>query len=287
MAVSKQSRQYLRAARWIQERGIVYLALIAMGIIFILPFFWLVSTSLKPDDQLFKFPPIWIPKPIMWGNYPRALTYIPFWLYLKNTLIIAIPSTLGLLISSSVVAYGFSRIKWPGRDAVFFLAICTMMLPYQVTMIPLFIVFRNLGWVGTFKPLIIPSFFGGAFYIFLLRQFYMTLPMELSDAARIDGCSEFGIYSRIILPLSKPALATVGLFSFMGHWNDFLAPLIYLEDDTKYTLALGLQQFQRQFGMEWGMLMAMSVVISLPIIVLFFFTQRTFVQGIALTGMKG
>lgn len=258
-----------------------------MGIIFILPFFWLVSTSLKPDDQLFKFPPIWIPKPIMWSNYPRALTYIPFWLYLKNTLIIAIPSTLGLLISSSIVAYGFSRIKWPGRDAVFFLAICTMMLPYQVTMIPLFIVFRNLGWVGTFKPLIIPSFFGGAFYIFLLRQFYMTLPMELSDAARIDGCSEFGIYSRIILPLSKPALATVGLFSFMGHWNDFLAPLIYLEDDTKYTLALGLQQFQRQFGMEWGMLMATSVVISLPIIVLFFFTQRTFVQGIALTGMKG
>lgn len=252
---------YAKTLQWLKEKGIVYVALIVLGVAFILPFFWLVSTSLKPDDQLFRFPPIWIPNPIKWSNYPEALNYIPFGLYLANTLTIAIPATIGAVLSSSLVAYGFSRIKWPGRDVVFFILVSTMMLPYQVTMIPLFLVFRNLGWVGTFKPLIIPGFLGAPFFIFLLRQFYMTLPMELSDAARIDGCSEFGIYTRIVLPLSKPALATVGLFSFMAHWNDFLAPLIYLEDDAKYTLALGLQQFQRQFGMEWGMLMATSVVI--------------------------
>jgi len=269
------------------KKCVIYGLLIILGILFALPFVWLVSTSLKVDSQLFVMPPIWIPDPIKWSNYRDALNYIPFWLYLKNTLIIAIPSTFGMLLSSSLVAYGFSRVQWPGRDVVFILVLASMMLPYQVTMIPLFIVFRNLGWIGTFKPLIIPSFFGGPFYIFLLRQFYLTLPMELSDAAKIDGCSEFGIYYRIILPLSKPALSTVALFSIMAYWNDFLAPLIYLEDDAKYTLALGLQQFQRQFGMEWAMLMATSVVITLPIIVLFFVTQKTFVQGIALTGLKG
>lgn len=273
--------------QWLFRQGAIYGLLAVLGILFALPFIWLVSTSLKTDSQLFVMPPIWIPEPIKWSNYRNALDYIPFWLYFKNTLIIAVPSTIGMLISSSLVAYGFSRVQWPGRDAVFILVLATMMLPYQVTMIPLFIVFRNLGWVGTFKPLIIPSFFGGPFYIFLLRQFYLTLPMELSDAAKIDGCSELGIYRQIILPLSKPALSTVALFSIMAYWNDFLAPLIYLEDDSKYTLALGLQQFQRQFGMEWAMLMATSVVITLPIIVLFFLTQKTFVQGIALTGMKG
>ena len=273
--------------QWLLQQGVIYALLVVLGILFALPFIWLVSTSFKTDSQLFVIPPIWIPDPIKWSNYRNALDYIPFWLYFKNTLTIAIPSTMGMLISSSLVAYGFSRVQWPGRDAVFILVLATMMLPYQVTMIPLFIVFRNLGWVGTFKPLIIPSFFGGPFYIFLLRQFYLTLPMELSDAAKIDGCSELGIYRQIILPLSKPALSTVALFSIMAYWNDFLGPLIYLEDDSKYTLALGLQQFQRQFGMEWAMLMATSVVITLPIIVLFFLTQKTFVQGIALTGMKG
>ncbi len=278
---------HVKTRRWFWDRGIYYILLTAIGVLFALPFVWLISTSLKVDSQLFVMPPIWIPNPIKWSNYRDALNYIPFWLYLKNTLIITVPSTIGMLFSSSLVAYGFSRVQWPGREAVFMLVLATMMLPYQVTMIPLFIVFRNLGWIGSFKPLIIPSFFGGPFYIFLLRQFYLTLPMELSDAAKIDGCSEFGIYAKIILPLSKPALSTVALFSIMAYWNDFLAPLIYLEDDTKYTLALGLQQFQRQFGMEWAMLMATSVVVTLPIIVLFFLTQKTFVQGIALTGMKG
>lgn len=273
--------------RWFWDKGIYYAILSVIGVLFALPFVWLISTSLKADHQLFVMPPIWIPNPVKWSNYQDALNYIPFWLYLKNTLIITVPSTIGMLISSSLVAYGFSRVQWPGRDVVFILVLATMMLPYQVTMIPLFIVFRNLGWIGTFKPLVIPAFFGGPFYIFLLRQFYLTLPMEISDAAKIDGCSEFGIYARIILPLSKPALSTVALFSIMAYWNDFLAPLIYLEDDTKYTLALGLQQFQRQYGMEWAMLMATSVIITLPIIILFFLTQKTFVQGIALTGMKG
>jgi multiple sugar transport system permease protein len=285
--MAKNVHNHSMKRQWLLQQGVIYALLVALGIIFALPFIWLVSTSFKTDSQLFVMPPIWIPDPIKWSNYRNALDYIPFWLYFKNTLTIAIPSTMGMLLSSSLVAYGFSRVQWPGRDAVFILVLATMMLPYQVTMIPLFIVFRNLGWVGTFKPLIIPSFFGGPFYIFLLRQFYLTLPMELSDAAEIDGCSELGIYGQIILPLSKPALSTVALFSIMAYWNDFLGPLIYLEDDSKYTLALGLQQFQRQFGMEWAMLMATSVVITLPIIVLFFLTQKTFVQGIALTGMKG
>ena len=285
--MANRMRDHSLKRRELIRKCVVYGLLIVLGVLFALPFVWLVSTSLKEDNQLFVMPPIWIPNPIKWSNYREALNYIPFWLYLKNTLTIAIPSTIGMLISSSLVAYGFPRVQWPGRDVVFILVLATMMLPYQVTMIPLFIVFRNLGWIGTFKPLIIPSFFGGPFYIFLLRQFYLTLPMELSDAARIDGCSELGIYYRLILPLSKPALSTVALFTFMAHWNDFLAPLIYLEDDTKYTLALGLQQFQRQYGMEWAMLMATSVVVTVPIIVLFFITQKTFVQGIALTGLKG
>ena len=222
-----------------------------------------------------------------WENYADAFEVMDFWQNLRNTLFICYTVVLGTLLSCSLVAYSFSRIEWPGRDLLFMLVLATMMLPYSVTLIPLFAVYRQLGWVGTFKPLIVPAFFGTAFYIFLLRQFFMSIPRDLSAAARIDGCTEFGIFSRIVLPLSKPALATTALFMFMFQWGDFLNPLIYLQDDRQYTLAIALQQFQSQHESAWGALMAMSTVITLPIIVLFFFTQRTFIQGITMTGLKG
>ncbi|MCX5769810.1 MAG: carbohydrate ABC transporter permease [Candidatus Hydrogenedentes bacterium] len=222
-----------------------------------------------------------------WQNYADAFLRMNFLLNLRNTLFICVSCALGCIASSSLVAYSFARIPWRGRNAMFVLVLATMMLPYQVTLIPMFAVFSKLGWVGTFKPLILPAFFGVPFYIFLLRQFFMGIPQDLSAAARIDGCSEFGIFWRIILPLSKPALATTGLFVFLFEWGDFLNPLVYLQDDRQYTLAVALQQFQSAHESLWGPLMAMSTVITLPILILFFLTQKTFIQGITLTGLKG
>jgi multiple sugar transport system permease protein len=206
---------------------------------------------------------------------------------LRNTLIIAVSSTVGAVVSCSLVAYSLSRINWPGRQWLLLLTIATLMLPFQVTLVPLFIVFKKLGWVGDFRPLILPAFFGNAYYIFLLRQFFMTIPMELSDAARIDGAGERRIFWSIILPLVKPALATIVIFEFIRQWRDFLYPVIYLSDQNLYTLSLGLQKYSSEYGREWGLLMAASVLITMPIILLFFFTQKTFVQGITLTGIKG
>jgi len=266
---------------------VAYLLLTAFGFVFLSPFLWLVSTSLKPMPQVFRFPPEWIPRPFMWGNYYKALTMIPFFTYFKNSTFIAVTTVFGSLLSCSLVGYSFARIKWPGRDFFFVVLLSTLMIPFPVTMIPLFIVFQKLRWLNTFMPLIIPAFFGSAFLIFLLRQFFMTIPMDLSDAARIDGCSEFGIYCRIILPLSKPALAVVAIFEFLYAWNDFLGPLIYLNKQTKYTLAIGLQQFRGAHAVEWPLLMAATTVVILPVIVLFFFTQRYFIEGVTLTGMKG
>lgn len=267
-------------------RGGAHVILIAMGLLFFLPFFWLISTSLKELNQVFTQPPIWIPHPLRWQNYPEALGYFPFFLQLGNTLTIAISAVLLTLVSSTLVAYSFSRLKWPGRDPLFFLMLSTMMLPYQVTMIPLFVTFRQLGWVNTLLPLIVPHAFGVPFFIFMLRQFFLGLPRDLDDAATIDGCSEFGILWRIILPLSRAALATVALFQFLGSWNDFLGPLIYLNDPSKYTLSLGIQVFISTVGVQWGWMMAVTTVLTVPVVILFFFTQRTFIQGIALTGIK-
>ena len=213
---------------------------------------------------------------------------ILFFTYLRNTLIVCVLGVIGVVLSSSLVAYGFSRIRWPGRDVLFIMTLATMMIPFPVTMIPLYGVFRKLHWIGSLKPLWVPAFFGSAFSIFLLRQFFLTIPEELSDAARIDGCSELGIYWRIILPLSKPALAVVALFHFLYAWNDFLGPLIYLTKQSSFTLSLGLQFYQSQHGgSEWHLLMAAATIIILPIIVLFFFTQKFFIRGITMTGIKG
>jgi len=278
-----KGRTVARVARTIASHGV----LLGIGVFFGLPFYWLVSTSLKPDSQVFAMPPVWIPHPIMWRNYPRALTYIPFARYTWNTLVICSLNVVGTVASCSLVAYSLSKIRWRGRDLVFLVLVSTMILPAQVTLIPTFTIFKWLGWIGSIKPLVVPSFFGSAFSVFLLRQFFLTIPNELSDAAKIDGCSELAIYSRIVLPLARPALATVGLFTFIGAWNDFLGPLMYLNDERSYTLSLGLQRFVSQHGAEWAMLMAASTVMTLPIIVLFFFAQKTFIQGVTLTGIKG
>jgi multiple sugar transport system permease protein len=265
----------------------LHVVLIVVGLLFMLPFVWMVSTSLKPNDQIFAYPPRWIPDPVLWSNYSKALTALPFLRYFLNTLFISTLTIVGTLLSCSVVAYGFSRVQWIGRDAVFLIVLATMMLPGATTLVPLYIIFKNLGWIGTFKPLVVPPFLGSAFFIFLLRQFFMTIPMELSDAARIDGCSEVGILWRIILPLSRPALATVTLFSFLWTWSDFFGPLIYLTDERLYTVSLGLVQFQGRYDTAWAQVMAAATVFTLPVLVLFFLAQKQFIEGVTLTGIKG
>jgi len=283
IAVPRRRQDLRRTAR----RLLTHLLLILLGIVFLVPFIWLLSTSLKTDPQIFLFPPRWIPAPFTLLQYHLALTTIPFFVYTRNSLIFCGFTVVGVVLSCSTVAYGLARVRWPGRDVLFLFTLATMLLPFEVTLVPLFIVFRTLGWVGTFLPIIVPTYFGSAFYIFLLRQFMMTLPMELSDAARIDGASEFRIFWSIALPLIRPALAVVALLQFLGAWGDFLGPLIYLTDQKTYTISLGLQQYNTQYGTEWGQLMAASTLLTLPVIVLFFFTQRTFIQGITLTGIKG
>lgn len=279
-ATRRQRNEWLRGL-------LTHTLLIPAALIFLLPFLWMLSTSLKPDAQLFAYPPIWLPSPFQWSNYPESVSYVPFFTYLKNTLVISLSSMVGVVISSSLAAYSLSRIQWPGRHILFLITIATLMLPFQVTLIPVFLVFSRLGWVGDFRPLILPQFFGYAYYIFLLRQFFMTIPFELSEAAHIDGASEWRIFWSVILPLAKPALATVAVFQFIRSWTDYLNPLIYLNDQNLYTLQLGLQQYSSQYGREWGLLMAAAVLITLPPIIIFFLTQRTFVQGVTLTGIKG
>jgi multiple sugar transport system permease protein len=267
----------------------VLLSLLAFGLAFsfFLPFAWLISSSLKSEQQIFAAPPVWIPTPVLWSNYTNALTSARFDLFFLNTLLIAFLTAIGVALSSALVAYGFSRIEWPGRDALFFVVLSTMIVPYQVTMVPLYVLFSKIGWVGTYLPLIVPYYFGSPFYIFLLRQFFRTLPLELTDAARIDGCSDLGILWHIILPLARPAIAVVILFRILGAWGDFLEPLIYINKITQYTLSLGLLLFQGMYFTEWQLLMAASATITIPVVVVFFFTQRIFIEGVTFTGLKG
>lgn len=274
---------------------LAHVALVLLSALFVMPLLWMLSTSLKPIEQTMSNPPMWIPKSFDWHNYPDAITYgskelgfIPLLVYARNTIIITILAVGGAVLSNSVVAYSFARLKWPGRDAFFAVTLATMMIPFPVVMVPTFALFKWLGWVGTFKPLWVPAFFASAFSIFLLRQFYRTIPMELSEAAKIDGCSEFRIFTDIIAPLSRPALMVVALFTFMGSWNDFLGPLIYLVDQKTFTLSLGLQAYQSQHGgTPFNLLMAASCLVILPVVVVFFLAQKVFIQGIATSGLKG
>ncbi|MHB0856426.1 MAG: carbohydrate ABC transporter permease [Anaerolineae bacterium] len=271
------------------SHAVILVILGLAAVAFLLPLLWMISTSLKPRTQIFVYPLIWIPNPFVWENYAKALNNPSFkyLLFLKNSLYYTATSVLGIVISCSLVAYAFARLRWWGRDIWFIITLSTMMIPYPVTLIPMYLLFSKIGWVNTFLPLIVPNFLGTAFFIFLMRQFFMTVPMELSYAAKVDGASEFGIYSRIILPLAKPALATVALFTFLYCWNDFLGPLVYLTDGKKYTLAVGLAAFRGQYRTQWDLMMAASTVVTLPVVILFFFAQKQFIQGITLTGMKG
>jgi len=289
-----ERRALLRMQHW-TSRSLLHLAVTAGAVVFLFPLFWLISSSLKPEGDIFLFPPNLWPSKFMWLNYPAALSSFPFLQTGLNTMLIVVGVEIGRLLSASLAAYAFSRVRIPGRQVLFMLVLSTMMLPYHITLIPQYIIFRDLGWLNSFKPLIVPSFFGGgAFFIFLLRQFFMTIPREYDDAARIDGCGTFGIYWRIILPLAKPALATVAIFTFMGEWNDFFAPLIYLNTPDKWTLALAIKTWEltQQSGLgykpqPYNHIMAIATLITLVPMLMFFFTQRYFVQGVVVSGIKG
>ncbi len=264
---------------------IVFSMLVLVAVFFILPILWLVTTSLKPESQVFTLN--LIPDNFQWDNYTKIFDRIPFLSYLRNSTLISLVNIIGVVFSSSIVAYAFSFLEWPGRDKMFYVILGTMLLPLQVTMIPVFVIFKELGWLNTFKPLMIPAFFGGgAFNIFLMRQFFLSIPKSLIDAARIDGCSEFRIYATIVMPLTKPAIATVAILTFLFVWNDFLGPLIYLSDQVKGTLALGLAQFAGQQQPEWALLMAASILMMLPVVILFFLFQKYFIRGFMLSGIK-
>src|ERR1700677_5160255 len=277
-----------RADRKLRASAAKHNMLIALGAVFALPLAWMVGTSFKTAQQALAFPVVWWPHPFVWSNYPNLFAALPYFRFFWNTFLYAAVTIVGVCISSSLVAYGFSRLRWPGRDAVFVVMLMTMILPFVCTLIPLFILYKHLNWIGSYLPLEVPTFFGSSvFSTFLLRQFFMTIPQSLSEAARIDGASEFFIYSRIILPLAKPAMATVILFQFIYCWNDFLGPLIYISNQSSYPLTLGLDLILGDYSTNWAWVMAGATAATAPIVILFFLTQRTFIQGIALTGTKG
>ena len=260
--------------------------LIAVSIMFLIPVVFITLTALMTDHQARTASVV--PRPFQWSNFADVFDRIPLLKYTFNTATIATLATVGVVLSCIPVAYALSRMKWKGRDATFVVVLSTLMLPVQVTIVPLYILFVRFGWIGTMRPLIIPLFFGDAFTIFLLRQFFLTIPTELSDAARVDGASEFQIMTRVIVPLAKPAIAAVALFQFLYSWNDFFSPLLYLiQNPDAWTLSIGLSEFKGQFHVEWNMIMAASMLFVLPVIVLFFLAQRAFIEGVTLTGTKG
>ncbi len=271
-----------------------YLILLTLAFTFLLPLYWMASSALKTDPQVYTAPPVWVPIPPRWQNYIEAWNVDRFSLYLFNTIFrYTLPATLGTVISSTIVAYGFSRVRWPLRNVFFALCMATMMIPQQVTMVPLFVLFRKFGWLNSYLPMVVPTFFGNAYYIFMLRQFFRTIPQDLTDAARIDGASELQVLWHILLPLIRPALAVVALFTFMGTWNDYMGPLIYINRASLNPLSVGLASLSSSLSgkgiskLVYPYLMAVSTIITLPIVLIFFFAQRTFVEGISLTGIKG
>lgn len=262
---------------------LINFVLLAAGSLMILsPLWWMFSTSLKTMAEVMSFPPTFFPESWNWSNYIRTWEAAPFTQYTINTLVITTLVVIGNVLSNSFIAYGFAKIPFRGRNVLFAIVLATMMIPGFVTLIPQYVLFAKLGWVNTYYPLIVPAFFGSAFNIFLLRQFYMTIPNELIEAAKMEGASHFYIWRKIGLPLTKPAIATVAIFSFNGAWNDFLGPLLYLNDENLYTLQIGLQVFKGQLNTQWNYLMAGSLLVLLPVIIIFFFFQKYFIQGINL-----
>ena len=268
-----------------QTKKIVsYLLMTAIGLVLITPLLWMVFTSLKPMEEIVRYPPTFFPEKIVWQNYLDTITAFPFWRYARNTLLITVLVVFGNVLSNSFIAYGFAKLDFPGKKLMFALVLSTMMIPGFVTMIPPYVLFSKIGWVGTYLPLIVPSFFGNAFNIFLMRQFYLSINDELIEAAEIDGANHFYIWSRLMLPLTKPALITIAINSFNAAWNDFLGPLLYIQDQEKYTLQIGLQVFQNQATTQWNYLMAGATLVLIPTILMFFFAQRYFIEGMDLTG---
>jgi multiple sugar transport system permease protein len=291
-----RTRRRRRPGHILTQSVIPRIVLILAAILFIVPFYWMVVSALKSNRELTIFPPSLVPGDWVWQNFVDAVNYIPFGLYALNSLIITIGITIGAIISNTLVAYGFSRIQWPGRNIMFYMCIATLFLPYPVILVALFDIFGRLpsfglqgarSWVDTFLPLIVPAFFGNPFYIFLMRQFMLGIPRELSDAARVDGASEIQTFWKVILPLAKPAVVVVGIFAAVGAWNEFLLPLLYLQDNSKYPLAVGLAFYTSQHDVAYNLLMAAATLVVLPIVLCFIFAQRFFVEGITVGGVKG
>jgi multiple sugar transport system permease protein len=285
--------QATRRASWHKllqriERALTHIILLFLSLLILVPLAWMVSTALKERKQIFTYPPEWLPSPALWHNFTDAMDVFPFQTFVRNTLIIAGFNIAGTILTSSLAAYAFARLRFPGRDLIFMILLSTLMLPFAVLMIPRYVEFRELGWLDSWLPLIVPNWMGGSvFFTFLLRQFFRSIPRELSDAAKIDGASEFRIYWQIVMPLAKPALAVVAIFVFLDSWNDFLAPLIYISTPDKYTVSLGLSMFMGNYTTQWAYLMAASTLMSIPTILLFLVAQRYFVRGVVLTGVKG
>jgi len=290
--VAAPATEYAKRRSWLSRnfRSLILprIFLVAMSFVFILPFYWMFATALKTNADLSAYPPSFWPTDARWSNFHDAVNVFPFWRFLRNTMIITILSIIGSAISNPIVAYGFSRINWPGRDKVFFLVLATVFVPFPVLIIALFDIFARLGWINTFWPLVVPLFFGNAFWIFLMRQFFMQISQEVSDAARLDGANEFQILFKIIMPQSLPALSAVCLFAGLHAWNDFLGPMIYLQDESKYTLAIGLTFFESQstYDIQFNLLMAASALVVLPVVVAFLLFQRVFVEGVTLGSLK-
>ena len=269
-------------------KTLALLVLVGVSAAILFPALWMLSTSLKVDTQVYANPPVWIPKPLRWANFSEAWKLAPFARYTVNTVLYAGAVVIGTVLSSSMAAYGFAKLRFPGRNVLFGVLLSTMMIPGMVTLIPQYILFSKLHWVGTYLPLVVPSFFAGAFFTFLLRQFFMGIPEELSEAARVDGAGELWIWWRVVMPLSTPALATVAIFTFEGAWDSYVGPLLYLNDERLYTLQVGLQFFRTASVVQWQYLMAAALMVMLPVIILFFMFQRYFVEGAAISGgLKG
>jgi multiple sugar transport system permease protein/sn-glycerol 3-phosphate transport system permease protein len=269
------------------ELALIYGLLLAGAAILMIPLFWMLSTSLKPLDEVYIYPIIWIPSEFIWSNYADVFRNVPFARYLYNSAFISLFAIVGNLIGSSIAAFSFARLRFPGKTFLFLVMLSTLMVPAWVTMIPHFILFKWLGWLDTYLPLLVPAFFAQPFYTFLLRQFFLGIPVDLEDAARIDGCTSFGIFWRIFLPLSMPALATVAIFSFFYYWNDLLYPLIYLQSQNKFPVAMGIATFRGEQYANFALMMAAATMALLPMLVVFFFAQRLFIQGVVITGVKG
>ena len=280
-----QSKRFQNAIRQI----ILYVLLVLLSVVFIFPFYWMILASLKTNAQIFLWPPKWIPNPVYWENYVRAFTnpQLPFALFIKNTFILEIGIISGRLLSCILVAYGFARLEAPGKNFWFTVLLATFMMPGILLLIPKYILFNKLGWINTYLPLIVPAWFGESYAIFLMRQFFLTIPRDLEEAAVMDGANTYHILRYIIVPLSTPVLAVITVLSFKDIWNSFFEQLIYLNSSTKYTVSIGLAYFNGQFTVDTGALMAASVVMLIPVVIVFFIAQKAFVEGISLTGLTG